>query len=52
MLNGLGIATGVDLDKLAEAGQFICAALGRAPASKVALALAGKRKRKEAATPA
>src|SRR5882724_4488726 len=49
MLEGLGIETGVDLDKLAEAGQFICAALGRAPASKVALALVGKRKRKEAA---
>ena len=52
MLNGLGIATGVDLDKLAEAGQFICTALGRAPASKVALALEGKRKRKEAAATA
>jgi hydroxymethylglutaryl-CoA lyase len=52
MLNGLGIATGVDLDKLAAAGQFICAALGRAPASKVALALAGKRKRKDAAATA
>ena len=49
MLNGLGIATGVDLDKLAAAGQFICAALGRPPASKVALALEGKRKRKDAA---
>ncbi len=42
MLNGLGIATGVDLDKLAEAGRFICAALGRVPASKVAQALAAK----------
>ena len=52
MLNGLGVETGVDLDRLAEAGQFICAALGRPPASKVALALAGKRKRKEAAAPA
>jgi len=52
MLNGLGIATGVDLDKLAAAGQFICAALGRAPASKVALALEGKRKRKEASAKA
>ena len=52
MLSGLGIATGVDLDKLAEAGQFICAALGRAPASKVALALEGKRQRKAAATTA
>ena len=50
MLNGLGIETGVQLDKLAEAGQFISAALGRAPASKVALALAGKRKGQEAAT--
>ncbi len=45
MLNGLGIATGVDLEELAEAGRFICAALGRAPASKVALALDGKRRR-------
>src|SRR4029450_13460498 len=45
MLNGLGIATGVDLDKLAEAGQFICAALARPLASKVALALGGKGKR-------
>ena len=43
MLNGLGIATGVDLDKLADSGRFICQALGRAPASKVSLALAGKR---------
>ena len=50
MLNGLGIETGVQLDKLAEAGQFISAALGRAPASKVALVLAGKRKGQEAAT--
>jgi len=52
MLNGLGIETGVDLDKLADAGEFICTALGRPPASKVALALEGKRKRKEAAATA
>lgn len=44
MLNGLGIASGVDLDTLAEAGRFICAALGRAPAGKVARALAAKTK--------
>jgi hydroxymethylglutaryl-CoA lyase len=50
MLNGLGIETGVDLEKLAEAGRFICIALGRQPASKVALALEGKRRRREAAT--
>jgi len=50
LLNGLGIETGVDLEKLAEAGRFICSALGRQPASKVALALEGKRRRREAAT--
>jgi hydroxymethylglutaryl-CoA lyase len=49
MLNGLGIETGVDLDQLADAGRFICKELGRAPASKVALALEGKKK-SEAAT--
>ncbi|WP_417782288.1 hydroxymethylglutaryl-CoA lyase [Terasakiella pusilla] len=40
MLNGLGIDTGVDLDKLCEAGRFISNVLGRAPASKVSLAMA------------
>jgi isopropylmalate/homocitrate/citramalate synthase len=40
MLHGLGIATGVDLPKVAAAGRDISAALGRAPASKVARALA------------
>lgn len=42
MLNGLGIETGVDLDRLAAAGRAITAALGRAPASKVAQALAAR----------
>ena len=42
MLNGLGIRTGVDLARLAAAGQFISKALGREPASKVARALAAK----------
>ena len=41
MLGGLGVETGIDLDALVEAGRFICAALGRKPASKVALAWAG-----------
>ena len=40
MLNGLGISTGVDLDAVAAAGQGICAALGKTPTSKAALALA------------
>jgi hydroxymethylglutaryl-CoA lyase len=43
LLDGLGIETGVDLRKLAEAGDFICRALGRSTRSKVAQALAGRR---------
>ena len=43
MLNGLGIETGIDLDKLAAAGRYINQHLGgRAPASKVAAALAAR----------
>jgi hydroxymethylglutaryl-CoA lyase len=42
LLEGLGIATGVDLIKLFRAGQFICRELGREPASRVARALAAK----------
>jgi hydroxymethylglutaryl-CoA lyase len=42
MLTGLGIDTGVDLGRLAAAGQFISRALGREPVSKVARALAAK----------
>ncbi len=38
MLNGLGIETGVDLDALVSAGQFICGRLGRQNGSKVARA--------------
>jgi len=43
MLAGMGIATGIDFDALADAGAFICAALGRAANSRVALARAAKR---------
>jgi len=39
MLHGLGIATGIDLDKLVEAGAFISAALDRPSGSKAAMAL-------------
>jgi hydroxymethylglutaryl-CoA lyase len=42
MLGGMGIETGVDLDGLAAAGRFICAALGRSPTSRVAQALAAR----------
>ena len=40
MLDGMGIATGVDLTKLAAAGRAITAVIGKAPASKVAQVLA------------
>ena len=43
LLHGLGIETGVDLDALLDAGRFICGVLGKAPASKAALALAAQR---------
>jgi hydroxymethylglutaryl-CoA lyase len=39
MLNGLGIRTGIDLDRLAAAGAAICRALDRPSGSKVARAL-------------
>jgi isopropylmalate/homocitrate/citramalate synthase len=42
LLHGLGIETGVDLDAVAAAGREISDRLGRAPASKVARALAAK----------
>ena len=42
MLDGLGIETGVDLEKLFRAGQFVCRALGREPASRVARAMTAK----------
>jgi isopropylmalate/homocitrate/citramalate synthase len=43
LLDGLGVETGVDLARVYDAGRFICDALGREPASKVAKALASKR---------
>jgi len=42
LLQGLGIETGVNLEKLAAAGRFINGQLGKVPASKAAAALAAK----------
>lgn len=39
MLNGLGIKTNVDMNKLLSAGEFICNHLGRPSGSKTAIAL-------------
>ena len=43
MLNGMGIDTGIALDKLIDAGQFICEHLGRPNGSRVARAALAKR---------
>ena len=43
MLDGLGIATGIDLGKLVDAGAFISHVLGRPPVSRVARAVLAKR---------
>jgi hydroxymethylglutaryl-CoA lyase len=43
MLHGLGIATGLDLDRIVDAGQFICAHLGRKPVSRAGNAIVAKR---------
>jgi hydroxymethylglutaryl-CoA lyase len=42
LLQGLGIETGVDLDRLRAAGQYVCDVLGRPTASRVARALAAR----------
>jgi isopropylmalate/homocitrate/citramalate synthase len=42
MLNGMRISTGIDIDRLAKVGRGILQQLDRAPASKVAQALAAK----------
>ena len=44
LLHGMGIDTGIDLDKLIDAGQFISDFLGRKPNSRAATALLNQRK--------
>jgi hydroxymethylglutaryl-CoA lyase len=43
MLHGMGIDTGIDLEKLVDAGKFISDVLGRKPNSRAATALLNKR---------
>jgi len=43
MLQGMGIHTGLDLDKLVDAGAYISGVLGRAPVSRAGKALLAKR---------
>ncbi len=49
MLHGMGIETGVDLDKLVDAAFFISDFLGRPPVSRVANAMRKRRKPARAA---
>ena len=48
MLQGLGIETGVDLNRIVETGEWICAILKREPGSKAGRAIAAKRAKKAA----
>ena len=43
LLNGLGIATGIEMDKLIDAGQRICTVLGKPNGSRVARAKLASR---------
>jgi len=44
MLDGLGIQTGIDLDRVVTIGQWICGVLGKEPATKAGRAIAAKKK--------
>jgi isopropylmalate/homocitrate/citramalate synthase len=43
MLNGMGIKTGIDLEKVVYAGKYITEALGKTPASRAATAILAKQ---------
>src|ERR1043165_8308177 len=49
LLNGLGIDTGIDLDKLIDAGKYISDYLGRKPNSRAATAILNKRNNEQCA---
>ncbi|MCG7588207.1 hydroxymethylglutaryl-CoA lyase [Photobacterium sp. OFAV2-7] len=47
LCNGLGIETGIDIDKVADAGWNICQQLGKLPSSKASLAIRARKLRNE-----
>jgi isopropylmalate/homocitrate/citramalate synthase len=47
MLNGMGISTGVNIDNICDASQFVFGKLGRLPSSRVFNALKSKKNRSE-----
>lgn len=48
LLNGLGIETGVDIDRVVDAGRFVCDAIGRPTASRAGQAILARRQRQAA----
>ena len=47
LLDGLGIETGVSMDRLLEAAEYICGVLGRPTHSRAGRAILAKRKREQ-----
>lgn len=45
MLNGMGVSTGVDLDKICDVSKFVFSKLGRTPSSRVYSAIEAKNNR-------
>ena len=45
MLDGLGVQTGVDLDRLVAIGQWICGVLGKEPSTQAGRAIAAQQKK-------
>ena len=43
LLDGLGANTGIDIEKVAVAGLYICNVLGKQPSSKAGIAILNKR---------
>jgi hydroxymethylglutaryl-CoA lyase len=43
MLNGLGVETGVDIEKLVDAGEYICSIINRESRSRAGKAIASRR---------
>jgi hydroxymethylglutaryl-CoA lyase len=50
MLQGLGVHTGIDLDKVVDAAEFITGVLGRPSRSRAGLAIAAKRRNNDKET--
>jgi hydroxymethylglutaryl-CoA lyase len=50
MLDGMGVATGIDIDALVDAGAYISRVLGRAPVSRAGRALLSRRDSRSSAS--